>query len=482
MSTRAATTTREFGYYLDGEFRTAGERLEVRARYDNSLVATTFWTPEADVERAVRTAVAAREEMAALSPRVRAVILHRMADGVAARAEELVRWLALEAGKPVKAGRVEVDRCVFTFRNAAEEALRIESECFPLDAHPAGSGRTALVRRVPVGPVLAITPFNFPVNLVAHKLGPAIAAGCPVVQKPSPTTPVTSLVLAEIARDAGLPARALSVISTSDEQTQRLCADDRFKLLTFTGSAAVGWQLKARAGKKRVALELGGNAGCIVHSDADLDYAAERCTTGGFSYSGQSCISVQRVFVHRPVYDNFVTALTDRVRALRVGDPLDERTDVGPMITIAAAERVAAWVADAMHGGARALCGAKRDGVFYYPTVLVDSDPAMKVNCEEIFGPVVTVTPYEDFDRALDAVNDSPYGLQAGVFTRDLARIYRAWERLEVGGVMANDVPTFRVDHMPYGGVKDSGLGREGPRYALEEMTERRLLVLNPGK
>jgi glyceraldehyde-3-phosphate dehydrogenase (NADP+) len=312
MSSHAATPAHEFGYYVNGQFRFTGERLEVRARHDHSLVATTFWTPEADLEEAVRTASAAREEIASLSPRERAAILYRIADGVSARREELVRWLALEAGKPVKAGRVEVDRCVFTFRNSAEEALRIENECFPLDAHPAGSGRTALVKRVPVGPVLAVTPFNFPVNLVAHKLGPAMAAGCPVVQKPSPKTPVTSLLLAEIARDAGVPPRALSVISATDEQTQRLCADERFKLLTFTGSAAVGWQLKARAGKKRVVLELGGNAGCIVHSDADLDYAAERCTTGGFSYAGQSCISVQRIFVHRPVYERFLSMLATR--------------------------------------------------------------------------------------------------------------------------------------------------------------------------
>jgi glyceraldehyde-3-phosphate dehydrogenase (NADP+) len=478
MSSHAATPAHEFGYYVNGQFRFTGERLEVRARHDHSLVATTFWTPEADLEEAVRTASAAREEIASLSPRERAAILYRIADGVSARREELVRWLALEAGKPVKAGRVEVDRCVFTFRNSAEEALRIENECFPLDAHPAGSGRTALVKRVPVGPVLAVTPFNFPVNLVAHKLGPAMAAGCPVVQKPSPKTPVTSLLLAEIARDAGVPPRALSVISATDEQTQRLCADERFKLLTFTGSAAVGWQLKARAGKKRVVLELGGNAGCIVHSDADLDYAAERCTTGGFSYAGQSCISVQRIFVHRPVYERFLSMLAERVQALRVGNPLDEQTDVGPMITEAAAERVAAWVEEAVRGGARAVCGAKREGVYYHPTVLVDTAAEMKVNCEEIFGPVVTVTAYDDFDRALDAVNDSPYGLQAGVFTRDTNRIWRAWETLEVGGVIANDVPTFRVDHMPYGGVKNSGLGREGPRYAIEEMTERRLLVL----
>jgi acyl-CoA reductase-like NAD-dependent aldehyde dehydrogenase len=482
MSGQPRAAVQEFGYYIHGEFHVSGERLEVRARHDHTLVAVTYWTPEAAIEQAVQAAVATRATMARLDARERSAILHRMADAVAARSAELVRWLALEAGKPVKAGRVEVDRCVFTLRNSAEEALRIPNEIVPLDAHPAGRGRFALVRRVPVGTVLAITPFNFPVNLVAHKLGPAIAAGCPVVQKPSPKTPVTSLVLAEIARDAGLPAGALSVIQTSDEQAQRLCADDRFQLLSFTGSAAVGWQLKARAGKKRVVLELGGNAGCIVHSDADLDYAAERCIAGGFAYSGQSCISVQRIFVHRPVYEQFVARLVERAEALRVGEPLAEETDVGPMITEAAAARVADWVAEAIHGGARALCGARREGAFYYPTVLVDTAPGMRVNCEEVFGPVVTVAAYDDFDRALEAVNASPYGLQAGVFTRDLERIQRAWEVLEVGGVIANDVPTFRVDHMPYGGVKESGLGREGPRYAIEEMTERRLLVLSPSR
>jgi glyceraldehyde-3-phosphate dehydrogenase (NADP+) len=302
------------------------------------------------------------------------------------------------------------------------------------------------------------------------------------VQKPSPRTPICSLLLAEIAREAGVPAGAVNVISCSNQLTEQLVADERFKLLTFTGSGDVGWRLKARAGKKRVLLELGGNAGVVIHSDADLDSAADRCARGGFSYAGQSCISVQRILVHRPVAERFLAAFVDRVRALQVGDPLDEKTEVGPMINRDAAERVESWVKEAVAGGAKVLAGGKREQSIYYPTVLTNTRPQMRVNCAEIFGPVVTVEPYDSFEKALEQVNDSPYGLQAGVFTEDLKAAFSAFERLEVGGVIVNDVPSFRADHMPYGGVKDSGLGREGARYAIEEMTERRILVLNLGR
>lgn len=475
----AAATKTEWGYFLAGEFRAAGEPLEVRAVYDGRPLAKTYLTPERDIEAAIAAAVAAAPEMAALPSHRRAEILRRMSEAVAARTGELARVMAGEAGKPLKAARVEIDRCVFNLRLGSEEAQRIAHEFLPLDLVPAGEGRWGIMRRFPVGPVLAITPFNFPLNLVAHKLGPAIAAGCPVVLKPSPKTPLTALILAEIALDAGLPAGALSVIQCSNERAQQLAADERFKLLTFTGSAAVGWELKSRAGKKRVALELGGNAGAVVHSDADLGHAAERCAAGGFSYAGQSCISVQRILVHRPALDDFTAALVARAQGLVTGDPLEERTDVGPLITREAAERVEAWVKEAVAGGAKLLTGGKRTGSVIEPTVLTNTQPAMRVNCQEIFGPVVTVEAYDDFDRALEVVNDSPFGLHAGVFTRDLPRIFRAFERLEVGGVVANDAPTFRVDHMPYGGAKDSGAGREGPRYAIEEMTERRILILS---
>jgi len=483
MSKHAASVAvREWGHFIGGEFRISGEPLEVRSPFDDSLVATTSWTPESEIEEAIEQARATFAEMAALPTYRRAEILRKMSAGVEARREELTTMLALEAGKPRKVGSAEVERAIFNLRNASEEAQRIEHEMLPLDLLPAGKGRWGLVRRVPVGPILAITPFNFPVNLVAHKVAPAIAAGNSIVQKPSPKTPICSLLLAEIAREAGVPAGAVNVISCSNQMTERLVADERFKLLTFTGSGEVGWRLKGRAGKKRVMLELGGNAGVIVHSDADLDAAADRCARGGFSYAGQSCISVQRIFVHRPACDRFLGSLVDRVRALRVGDPLDEKTDVGPMINRDAVQRVESWVNEAVAGGAKLLAGGKREQSIYYPTVLTNTRPEMRVNCAEIFGPVVTVEPYDSFEKTLEQVNDSPYGLQAGVFTRDLKAVFQAFDKLEVGGVIVNDVSSFRVDHMPYGGTKDSGLGREGARYAIEEMTEPKILVLNLGE
>ncbi len=482
MSKHAAPAeVREWGYFIGGEFRTSGEPLEVRSPFDDSLVATTFWTPESEVEDAIRQAQTAFAEVAALPVYRRAEILRKMSAGVEARREELTCMLALEAGKPRKVGAAEVERAIFNLRNASEEAQRIQNETIPLDLLPAGKGRLGIVRRFPIGPIFAITPFNFPLNLVAHKVAPALAAGNTLVQKPSPRTPICSLLLAEIVREAGVPAGAVNVISCSNQLTERLVADERFKLLTFTGSGDVGWRLKARAGKKRVLLELGGNAAVVIHSDADLDSAADRCARGGFSYAGQSCISVQRIFVHRQVAERFLAAFVDRVRALHVGDPLDEKTEVGPMINRDAAERVESWVKEAVAGGANVLVGGKREGSIYYPTVLTNTRPQMRVNCAEIFGPVVTVEPYDSFEKALEQANDSPYGLQAGVFTQDLKAAFHAFERLEVGGVIVNDVPSFRVDHMPYGGVKESGLGREGARYAIEEMTERRILVLNLG-
>ncbi len=479
MNRVASTPVREWGYFIGGEFHVSGDALEVRSPYDGALVGTAYRTPEAEIEEAIRQAQAAFPRVAKLPTYERAAILRRMSEGVEAHQEEFVRLLALEAGKPVKAGRAEVERCIFNLRNAAEEAARLEHELLDLDLLPASRARIGLVRRVPLGPVLAVTPFNFPLNLVAHKVGPALAAGNSMVQKPSPKTPLCSLLLAQIAAEAGVPAGALNVINCPNERAEALAGDERFKLLTFTGSALVGWRLKAKAGKKRVALELGGNAGCIVHSDANLEQAAQRCATGGFSYAGQSCISVQRIFAHRAVYERFLALLVERVRALRVGDPLDEKTDVGPLVTEEAARRVEAWIQEAVAGGTQVLTGGQRDGSLVTPTVLTRTRPEMQVNCQEIFGPVVTVEPYDSFEQALAAVNDSPFGLQAGVFTADLRAAFQAFDRLEVGGVMVNDVPTFRVDPMPYGGTKDSGTGREGARYAIEEMTERKLLVLN---
>jgi glyceraldehyde-3-phosphate dehydrogenase (NADP+) len=387
--------------------------------------------------------------------------------------------MALEAGKPIKTARAEVERAVFTFAVAAEEATRIGGEWLPLDWQASTAGRAAIVRRFSLGPILAITPFNFPLNLVAHKVAPAIAAGCTIVLKPAPQTPFCALLLAEIVEGAGWPAGALNVLPLAIPEAERLVTDDRLKLLTFTGSGAVGWALKQKAGKKKVALELGGNAGVVVHSDYDVDYAAARCVVGGFSYAGQSCISVQRIFVQRSVEQQFLAKLVDGVKKLKIGDPLDEATDVGPMISEDAALRADAWVKEAIAGGAKALTGAVRHGPLFEPTVLAHTRADMKVNCQEVFAPVVVVEPYYDFADAIRRVNESPYGLQAGVFTRDAKLLFTAFEELEVGGVIAGDMSSFRIDHMPYGGVKESGIGREGLRYAIEEMTEPRILVLN---
>jgi len=474
-----AASSYETGFFLKGSFQTSGKTIEIHSPYDNQLVGLTFEPDDQQVEAAVHEAVAVFSQMAKLPSFRRAEILRRIADGIDARREEFIRTMALEAGKPRKACAVEVDRATLNFRAAAEEAVRMGGELLPLDLMSSTKKRWGIVRRFPVGPVLAITPFNFPLNLVGHKVAPAFAAGCTIVVKPAPQTPLCALLLAEAVQEAGAPAGAFAVLPCSNQQAEGMVRDERFRMLSFTGSGTVGWKLKSLAGRKRVALELGGNAGVIVHGDANLELAAERCAQGGFSYAGQTCISVQRILVHRTVEKKFTDLLVDRVKALVVGDPLDPATDVGPLISRAAAERVDDWVADAISGGARALCGRRRRDSLYDPTVLTHTKPDMPVNCEEIFGPVVTVSPYDSFDEAIVHLNDSRFGLQAGVFTRDIGNIFRAYEQIEVGGLMINEVPTFRVDTMPYGGSKESGIGREGPRYAIEEMTEPRLLMLN---
>jgi len=474
-----ARQPRDWPFLVGGRFRRSDRPAQVRSPFDGEVVGTIFEPTDSDVEDAVTAAEAAAPVMAEMPAFRRAELLRAMANGVTARREELIQILALEAGKPRKAGAIEVDRAIFNFRYAAEEAQRIVGEVLPLDLLPSTAGRWGIVRRFPVGAVLAITPFNFPLNLVVHKLAPALAAGNSIVQKPAPQAPLCSMVLAEIAAQAGVPAGAVNVVPCSVTQAERLVRDDRLKLLSFTGSTEVGWKLKAMSGKKRVALELGGNAGVIIHEDADVDLAAARCALGGFAYAGQSCISVQRIFVHRAVYSRFLDRLLELTSALRVGDPLDENTDVGPLISLDHALRVESWVNDALSAGATAHTGARREGPLYFPTILTDTSPAMKVNCSEVFGPVVTVSRFDSFDEALASVDSSSFGLQAGVFTASAANLFRAFERLQVGAVIANDVPTFRADHMPYGGVKDSGLGREGVRYAIEEMSEQRLLVVN---
>ena len=370
-----------------------------------------------------------------------------------------------KSGKPIKAARTEVERAIFTFNVAAEESTRIYGEYLPLDWQEFTAGRWGIVRRFPLGPIAGITPFNFPLNLVAHKVAPAIAAGCPLVLKPAPQTPLTALLLAEAVQQAGWPDGGLNVLPLSNEDAGLLVTDERIKLISFTGSAAVGWQIKKNCGKKKVVLELGGNAGVIVHSDADLAYAADRCVVGGFSYAGQTCISVQRILVERSAFAKFTDLLLEGVKKLKTGDPLDDSTDLGPLIRESDAVRASDWIQEALRGGARLLCGGQRRGPVLEPTVLTGTRPEMKVNCQEIFAPVVTVEPYDDFNQALKQINNSPYGLQAGLFTRDAKLIFNAYEELEVGGLIAGDVPAFRIDHMPYGGVKDSGLGPR--RFAL---------------
>jgi len=478
-SRQSAEGLPEHYFMLAGQWR-EGTPYTIHCPYDGSPVAVVHKAAPADLEEAMQAAVRGLQVTRKLPGHKRAAILRKIAESLTATTEEMARTIALEAGKPIKQARGEVGRAVGVFSVAAEEAVRLQDEAIHMDAVPGGENRQGLIRRFPIGPIAAITPFNFPLNLVAHKLAPAIAAGCPVVLKPASQTPISALMLARMVIDAGWPSEALSVMPLNTADAAPLVEDERFKLLTFTGSPAVGWDMMRRAtGNKRVTLELGGNAGVIIHDDADLDFAAERCVFGGYSYAGQSCISVQRIYVHRNVYQQFLDSLVPRVQALKVGPPLDESTDLGSLITLGDGQRVQGWLEEAIAGGARCLAGGRVEGAVVQPTVVVEAAPDMQVNSRELFAPVVTVTPYADFDEAVRSVNASEYGLQAGVFTRDVNRIFTAYEELEVGGVIINDVPAFRLDQMPYGGVKMSGMGREGLKYAIEEMTEPKLLVIN---
>jgi glyceraldehyde-3-phosphate dehydrogenase (NADP+) len=473
-------TLAEFPFWLAGMAGRTSTALEVKSPYDAASVGRTWLAGEAEFEQATKAAVAASTSMRNLPAFERAAILMRVCATLKERREQFARVLASEAGKPIRDALTEVDRASMTFHVAAEEARRIGGEMIPLDLAPHGQGRLAITKRFPIGPVAAISPFNFPLNLTSHKIAPAIAAGNPIVLKPATRTPLSAVMLGEAVQQAGLPQGALSVLPMGREVGDKLVTDDRYKLLTFTGSSAVGWSMKKRSGKKKIILELGGNAGVIVDDSADLEFAVQRIAAGGFSYAGQSCISVQRVFVHDRVYDDFAARLVARVESLKVGDPLDPETDVGPMIEEKEVDRVETWVKEALKGKARALTGAKRLGpTIYAPTVLADVASTAKVCAQEAFAPLVGLFRFKEFDKAVASVSHSNYGLQAGVFTRDLPHMLRAFDGLEVGGVIVNDVPTWRIDHMPYGGVKDSGLGREGPRYTIEEMTELKLLVIN---
>ncbi len=479
MAQMTVTPVSTQGFLVDGKWIEEGDAVEVRAPYDGSVIAQVFQGRREHAEAAIAAAVKAFGTTRRLPAFERQRVLRRVAQTITERKQEFARTLAQEAGKPIRAARTEVERAIFTFTIAGEESTRIYGEYLPLDWQEFAAGRWGIVRRFPLGPMAGITPFNFPLNLVAHKVAPAIAAGCTMVLKPAPQTPLSALLLAEAVQQAGWPDGALNVLPLSNEDAGLLVTDERLKLISFTGSAAVGWQIKKNAGKKKVILELGGNAGVIVHSDADLAYAAERCVAGGFAYAGQACISVQRILVERSVCGQFTDLFLAGVKQLKTGDPLDESSDVGPLIRESDAIRASDWVEEAVRDGARLLCGGLRRGPMLEPTVLTGTSPEMKVNCQEIFAPVVTVEPYENFPDALRQINNSPYGLQAGIFTRDAKLLFTAYEELEVGGLIAGDVPAFRIDHMPYGGIKESGLGREGLRYAIEEMTEPKLLVMN---
>jgi acyl-CoA reductase-like NAD-dependent aldehyde dehydrogenase len=403
----------------------------------------------------------------------------RLADEILGRKDELADVMVMEGGKTRKFAASEVARAELTVRTSAEEAKRIYGEIIPLDWSDDTEGRTGFLRRFPLGPVVGIVPFNFPLNLACHKLAPAIAAGNSIILKPASSTPVSSLLLGEMAIAAGMPPAAISVVPCAGRSAEQLARDPRVAYLSFTGSCTVGWHLREIAGRKRVGLELGGNAAVIVHEDANLDYAAQRIATGGFINSGQVCISVQRVLIHRPVYERAAEKILAAVRALKVGDPRDPATDVGPMIDRIKAEEAYRKVQEAVTQGARILTGGTLEETMFAPTILADTTPAMRVNKEEVFAPVISLAPYDEFLEAIRIANAGEYGLQVGIFTQNINRAMQAFADMDVGGVQVNDIPTFRVDQMPYGGAKGSGLGREGPRYAIEEMSELRLMVIN---
>jgi acyl-CoA reductase-like NAD-dependent aldehyde dehydrogenase len=473
-----ATTVADRKLFVAGDWIETGDWIEVRSPYSGEVVDRVAKGGAEETRRAIDAAEQALHDP--LPAHKRAEILVKVVAGIARRHDEIARQISDEAGKPLKAARVEASRAMSTYTFAAVEARKLAGEMVPMDAAQAGEGKLAFTLRRPIGVVGAISPFNFPLNLVAHKLAPALAAGCPVVLKPATQTPLSALLLAELEDEAGLPPGWLSVVvGPSAEIGDVLVEDERVKAITFTGSGAVGWGLAARAARKKVNLELGNATPVIVTADADIEAAATAMAAHAFSFAGQSCISVQRLYVERPAYERFVEAFVPKVEALKVGDPADEETDVGPVIDEDARERILEWIAEARDGGAEILAGGEeRDGLIA-PTVIAGASPELKVSCEEVFGPVVTVNAFDSLDEAIELANSTRYGLQAGIFTSRLDTAMRAGQELEFGGVIVNEAPTFRTDQMPYGGVKDSGNTREGPAYAVRELTEERLVVIN---
>ncbi|HEY1610366.1 MAG TPA: aldehyde dehydrogenase family protein [Paraburkholderia sp.] len=468
-----------YPYYLANEPVAANTDLEVTDKYSGEVATRVALADTAAIERAIAAADAAQPALRAFEPFRRQAVLEHCVARFRERFDELAMALCIEAGKPINDSRGEVSRLIDTFKVAAEEAVRIDGEIVNLEISARAKGYRGYVKRVPIGPCSFISPFNFPLNLTAHKVAPALAAGVPFVLKPASRTPVGALIIGEVLAETDLPKGAFSVLPAHRDGADLFTTDERFRLLSFTGSPAVGWELKKKAGKKKVILELGGNAAAIVDADQrDIDHVVDRLTFGAFYQSGQSCIGVQRVLVHASIYDALREKFVAKTKSLKMGDPKDEKTFVGPMISESESKRLAGWMDAAVKAGAKIIAGGKVDGAMFEATLLENVGRDTDLYRREAFGPVALLEPFDDFDDALARVNDSDFGLQAGVFTDSLAHAHRAWDELEVGGVIVNDVPSFRVDNMPYGGVKDSGLGREGVRYAIEDMTEARLMVV----
>ncbi len=467
-----------YPYYLASEPEYANTDLEVTNKYTGEVATKVAMANVDTIDKAIAAAEKAQPAMAAMAPYERQAVLEHCVKRFTERADELAQALCIEAGKPIKDAKGEVSRLIDTFKIAAEESVRINGETVNLEISARAKGYQGMTKKVPIGPCSFISPFNFPLNLAAHKVAPAIAAGCTFVLKPASRTPIGALIIGEVLAETDLPKGAFSILPCSRDGADLFTTDDRLKLLSFTGSPDVGWALKAKAGKKPVVLELGGNAACVIDEDADIEDAIERVIIGAYYQSGQSCISVQRLLVHSKIYDEFKSRYVEKVKALVSGDPSKEDTFIGPMISEGEAERLHGWIKEAKDKGASILCGGTREGAMLQATVMENVPKDCDASAEEAFGPLSILVPFDDYDEALKEVNNSRYGLQAGVFTRDIYKAHKAWDVLEVGGVVIGDVPSWRVDNMPYGGVKDSGLGREGIRYAIEDMSETRLMVI----
>jgi len=465
--------------FAGGDFVESSSELSVVNPFDGNTFAKTWYADENILEKSIEQSLKIKDELKNLPAYQRGSALKHIANRLDENEEEFASIIAQEAAKPWKYAISEVRRAAQTFTAAAEEAKRLPREYLGLDWNSGGENKEALVKYFPAGLIAGISPFNFPLNLAAHKIAPAIAAGCPIILKPATTTPLSTLKLSQIISETSLPKGSVSVLPMNRETGNRLVTDERFKILTFTGSSDVGWNMKANSGKKKVTLELGGNAGTIVTQSADLDNAIKQSIVGGFAYQGQVCIHAQRFFVHESIFESFINDMIKCTNNLKYGDPLKPDTDITAMIDEKNAKRVESWVEEAKEMGGKVLTGGKRKGSFFEPTILTNTKPEMKVNCMEIFGPVITVESYTDFASAVSNVNDSEYGLQSSVFTNQLDEMDYAFENIETGGIIINSAPTFRVDHMPYGGIKDSGIGREGVKYAIYEMLEPRLLVKN---